>query len=68
MTFSGQITTIIFSIKDTNPAKIKNGSKWCFGNVNIETPIYENIKFSAKKFSSSNICLVRVLESSERLL
>jgi len=25
--------------KDTNPAKMKPGSKWCFGKVNIETPM-----------------------------
>jgi hypothetical protein len=55
-------------LKDTNPAKIKPGSKWCLGNVNIDTPMYEKMKFSAKKLSSSKSFLVRDLESTDRLL
>lgn len=54
--------------KDTKPAKMKPGSKWCLGNVNIDTPMYEKIKFSAKKFSNSKSFLVRDLESIDRLL
>jgi len=54
--------------KDTKPAKMKPGSKWCLGNVNIDTPMYEKIKFSAKKFSNSKSFLVRDLESTDRLL
>lgn len=52
----------------TNPVIMKTASKWCLGNVNIETPMYENMKFSAKKFRSSNISLVRVREFSDKLL
>lgn len=52
----------------TKPVKINSGSKWCFGKVNMDTPMYEKMKFSARKLSSSNICFVRVRESSDRLL
>lgn len=52
----------------TKPVEINQRLKWCRGNVNIDTPIYEKIKFSAKKFKSSKICFVRQRESSDKLL
>jgi hypothetical protein len=47
---------------------MKPGSKWCLGNVNIDTPMYEKMKFSAKKLSSSKSFLVLDLESADKLL
>ena len=52
----------------TNPVVMNHKSKWCFGNVNMETPMYEKMKFSARKFNNSKICFVRNRESSDRLL
>ena len=44
------------------------GSKWCLGKVNIETPIYEKMKFSAMKLRRSKKCFVDCFDSLERLL
>jgi hypothetical protein len=52
----------------TKAMQMNGTSKWCLGNVNMETPMYENMKFSDTKFINSNKDLVRTRESSLRLL
>jgi len=39
-------------------ANINAGSKLCLGKVKIETPMYENMKFSAIKLRSPKNCFV----------
>lgn len=41
--------------KDTNETPIKPGFHWWFSKVNTASPMYENIKLSAKKLSRENI-------------
>jgi hypothetical protein len=59
---------IVENKKDTNPEMMKPTSNRCLGKVNIETPIYEKMKFSARKFKSSNSCFVLFRESEDKLL
>lgn len=41
-------------LKDTIAENINPAWNICDWNVNIDTPMYKNTKFSARKFSSSN--------------
>ena len=52
----------------TKDPKMKAGSNLCFGKVNIDTPTYEKMKFSAMKFNSPKNFLVIVRDSLDKLL
>ena len=48
--------------------KTKAGSKLCFGKVNMETPMYVKMKFSAIKLRRAKNCLVMDRDSPDMLL
>ena len=60
--------TALPTIMATKDPRMNGALKLCFGKVNIDTPTYENMKFSAIKLSNPKNCLVMVRDSFDKLL